>query len=169
MPSGAGNLYWVNPDNAQQWDVLFARGRRLYRVGDVPASYPPATSPAQRTLERDRANSTVEVLACALPGAGCPASAISARATNLATLTAGSSSDPGTPPPITRAQAGTYARAVNLRGYDVPGMTKVAPEGPTEDRGYWETLARCTGERATHAKYRRLMFLQPLSTTMPSI
>jgi hypothetical protein len=145
LPSGAGNLYWVNPDNAQQWDVLFARGRRLYRVGDVPSSYPPATSPAQRTLERDRANNTVEVLACALPGAGCQASAVAARATNLATLTAGSSSDPGAPRPITRAQTGTYAHAVNLRGYDVPGMTQVAPEGPAEDRGYWETFARCVG------------------------
>jgi hypothetical protein len=151
FPSGAGNLYWVNPDNVQQWDVLFARGRRLYRVGDVPSNYPPATGPAQRTLERDRADSTVEVLACALPGAGCQTSASSARATNLATLTAGSSSDPGAPRPITRAQAGTYAHAVNLRGYDVPGMTQVAPEGPTDDRGYWEAFARCTGERATHA------------------
>ncbi len=152
LPSGASHLYWVNPDNAQQWDVLFARGRRLYRVGDVPSSYPTATGPAQHTLERHRANSTVEVLACALPGADCQASDLSASATNLATLTAGSSSDPGAPRPITRAQAGIYAHAVNLRGYDVPGMTQVAPEGPTEDRGYWETFARCTGEpRATHA------------------
>jgi hypothetical protein len=152
LPSGAGNLYWVNPDNAQQWDVLFARGRRLYRVTDVPSSYPPATSPAQRTLERDRANSTVEVLACALPGAGCQASAVSARAANLATLPAGSPVQLSATRPIIRARAGTYAHAVNLRGYDVPGMTQVAPEGPAEDRGYQETFARCTGEpRATHA------------------
>jgi hypothetical protein len=152
FPSGADNLYWVNPDNAQQWDVLFARGRRLYRVDDVPSDYPPATGPAQRTLEQHRANSTVEALACALPGAGCQASAVSARATNLATLTASSPSHPGAPRPITRAQAGTYAHAVNLRGYDVPGMTQVVSEGPTEDRGYWETFARCTGEpRPMHA------------------
>ncbi len=151
FPSGAGNLYWVNPDSAQQWDVLFVRGRRLYRVDDVPPGYPPATGPAQRTLEQHRADSTVDVLACALPEAGCQTSAISASATNLATLTAGSSSDPGAPRPITRAQAGTYAHAVNLRGYDVPGMTQVAPEGPIEDGGDWETFARCTGEpRATH-------------------
>ncbi len=136
LPSGADNLHWVNPDNAQEWDVLFVRGRRLYRVVDVPSNYPPATGPAQRTLERHRANSTVEVLACALLGAGCQASAVSARATNLATLAAGSSSDPGAARPITRAQAGTYAHAVNLRGYDVPGMTQVAPEGSTDDRGY---------------------------------
>jgi hypothetical protein len=151
FPSGASNLYWVNPDSAEQWDVLFVRGRRLYRVVDVPSSYPPATGPAQRTLERDRADSTVEVLACGLPGAGCQASAVAARATNLATLTAGSSSDPSTPRTITPAQAGTYAHAVNLRGYDVPGMTQVAPEGPINDRGSWEAFVRCTGElRSTH-------------------
>ncbi len=152
LPSGAGSLYWVNPDNARQWDVLFVRGRRLYRVDDVPPGYPPATGPAQRTLEQHRANSTVEVLACALPGAGCRASAVSARATNLATLTGSSSAHPGAPRPITRTQADTYAHTVNLRGYDVPGMTQVAPEGPIDDRGSWETFARCTGEpRATHA------------------
>jgi hypothetical protein len=152
LPSGAGNLYWVNPDNAQQWDVLFVRGRRLYRVDDVPSDYPPATGPAQRALERRRADSTVELLACALPGAACQASAVSARATNLATLTAGSLANPDTGRMITRAQARAYAHAVNLRGYDVPGMAQVAPEGPTEDRDYWEAFARCTGEpHATHA------------------
>ena len=152
FPSGAGNLYWVNPDKAQQWDVLFVRGRHLYRVGDVPSNYPPATGPAQRALEQHRTNSTVEVLACALPGARCQASDLSAQATNLATLPDNSSVQPSTSRTITRVQARTYAHAVNLRGYDVPGMTQVAPEGPTEDRGYWETFARCTSEpRATHA------------------
>jgi hypothetical protein len=151
FPSGASNLYWVNPDNAEQWDVLFVRGRRLYRVVDVPSNYPPATGPAQRTLEQHRTNSTVEVLACVLPGAGCQASDLSAQATNLATLTAGSSAQPNTGRPITRAQARAYAHAVNLRGYDVPGMTQVAPEGPIEDRGSWEAFVRCTGElRSTH-------------------
>jgi hypothetical protein len=153
FPSGASNLYWINPDNAQQWDVLFVRGRRLYRVDDVPPRYPRATGPAQRRLERHRALMTVNVLACALPGAGCQASGVSTRATNLATLTAaGSSSHPSAPRPITRAQASTYAHAVNLRGYDVPGMTQVAPEGPIDDRGSWEAFARCTGEpRSTHS------------------
>ncbi len=151
FPSGAGNLYWVNPDNAQQWDVLFVRGRRLYRVDDVPPGYPPATGPAQRTLEQHRANSTVEVLACALPGAGCQTPDLSVSATNLGTLSAGSSVQPSTSRSITRAQARTYAHAVNLRGYDVPGMTQVAPEGPTEDGGDWETFARCNGElRSVH-------------------
>jgi hypothetical protein len=40
---------------------------------------------------------------------------------------------------------------VNLRGYDVPEMTQVVPEGPTENRGSWEAFVRCTGElRSTH-------------------
>jgi hypothetical protein len=151
FPAGASDLFWVNPDNAQQWDVLFARGRRVYRVADAPSDYPPATGPAQRTLERRRATSTVELLACALPGAGCQASALSTHATNLATLPGSSSVQSSATRPITRAQARAYAHAVNLRGYDVPGMTEVAPEGPAEDRGYWETFARCTGElRSAH-------------------
>jgi len=162
LPSGAGNLYWVNPDNAKEWDVLFTRDRRLYRVGDVPSNYPPATDPAQRTLERHRANSTVEVLACALPGAGCQASDLSASATNLATLTASSSSDPGAARPITRAQASAYARAVNLRDYDVPGMTQVAPEGPIDDRSSWEAFARCTGE--LHSTYPAVSIHSPIFT-----
>ncbi len=151
LPSGASNLYWVNPDNAQQWDVLFVRGRRLYRVVDVPSNYPPATGPAQRTIEQHRTDGTVEVLACALPGAGCQASDLSAQATNLATLSAGSSVQPGTSRSIMRARERAYAHAVNLRGYDVRGMTQVAPEGPIDDRGSWEAFVRCTGElRSTH-------------------
>jgi hypothetical protein len=64
----------------------------------------------------------------------------------LATFSAGSSVQPSTSRPITRPQARIYAHAVNLRGYDLPGMTQVAPEGPTGGRGYWEAFARCTGE-----------------------
>ncbi len=151
FPSGASNLYWVNPDNAQQWDVLFVRGRRLYRVDDVPPDYPPATGAAQLRLERLRALMTVNVLACALPDAACRASVVSAHATNLARLPGSSSVQLSATRPIIRAQARTYAHAVNLRGYDVPGMTQVAPEGPTEDGGYWEAFARCAGAlRSTH-------------------
>src|ERR1700722_1475734 len=140
-PSGAVNLFWVNPDGAQEWDVLFVRDRRLYRVVDAPPGFLlTTTQPAQRKLERLRAARTVSVLACALPDAGCQASAVS-----------GSSSHSGAPRPITRAQMDTYARAVNLRGYDVPGMTQVTPEGPIDDRGSWEAFARCTGElHSTH-------------------
>jgi hypothetical protein len=89
---------------------------------------------------------TVEVLACALPGAGCQASDLSAQATNLATLSAGSSVQPSTSRTITRAHERAYAHAVNLRGYEVPGMTQVASEGPIEDRGSWEAFVGCTGE-----------------------
>jgi hypothetical protein len=151
FPSGASNLYWVNPDNAQQWDALFVRGRRLYRVDDVPPGYPPATGPAQFRLERLRALMTVNVLACALPDAGCRASALSTHTTNLATLPDSSSAQPSTSRTVTQVRARAYAHAVNLRGYDVPGMTQVAPEGPIDDRGSWEAFAGCTGElRSTH-------------------
>jgi hypothetical protein len=146
FPSGASNLFWVNPDNAKEWDVLFVRGRRLYRIGDVPPGYPPTTGPVQSRLKRLRADTTVEVLACALPEAACQASAVSARATSLATLTASSSAQTHTSRPIAQAQARAYAHTVNLRGYDVPGMAQVAPEAPSEDRGYLGAFVRCTGE-----------------------
>jgi len=47
--------------------------------------------------------------------------------------------------PLARALA--FARAVNLRGSDVPARITVAPEGPIDDRGYWGRFARCTRER----------------------
>ena len=148
---GASNLYWVNPDNAQQWDVLFVRDRRLYRLGDVPGDYPPPTGAAQRRLVGLRAENTVNVLACALPDAACPASAVSAP-TSLAPLAASSSVRRGTKRPITVAQASSYAHAVNLRGYDVPGMTQLAPEGPAEERDYLDAFDRCAGGlRSAHA------------------
>ena len=112
FPSGATNLFWVNPDNAKEWDVVFVRGRRLYRVADSPPAYLP--------IERLGARMTVDVLACALPDAGCPRSAASTHDTNLATLTV-SSSMRGSRRRLTRAQATVYAHAVNLREYDVPG------------------------------------------------
>jgi hypothetical protein len=148
LVSGASNLFWVNPDAAEQSDVLFVRGRRLYRVGDVPAGYPPATEPAQRRLKRLRTDTTVDVLACALPDAACQASAVSAHATSLATLMGGSLVQ-RTSRPIARSQARAYARAVNLRGYDVPGTTQVAAEGSVEDRR--DPFVGCTGGRYTHA------------------
>jgi hypothetical protein len=146
FPSGASDVFWVNPDNAQEWDALFVRGRRLFRIGDVPPGYPPATGPAQSRLKRLRADTTVEVLACALPEAACQASAVSARATSLATLTASSAAQPRASRAIAQARARAYAHAVNLRGYDVPGMTQVAPEAPSGDRGYWGAFVRCTGK-----------------------
>ncbi len=151
FPAGARELSWINPDHAQQLDVMFARGRRLYRVGDVPPGYLlDTTGPRQGELERVRAGRTADALACALPDTGCPHSATSLRATSLAALTAGSPNAVAGPPP-TAEQATAYAHEVNLRGYDLPGATPLEPEGPTQNRGYWEAFARCTGElRSTH-------------------
>ncbi len=81
-PSGARHLFWVNPDDAREWDVLFVRGRRLYRVVDVPPSYPAASGAGQRALERLGVETTVEALACALPGAACHGPALFTPATS---------------------------------------------------------------------------------------
>jgi hypothetical protein len=148
LPFGAENLSWVNPDNAEQWDLLFVRGRRLYRVGDVPARYPPATGSKQRRLKQLAVERTVAVLACGLPDAGCPAAAVSAYPPDLAGLAASSSTRPGSRRPVTRRQASTYAHAVNLRGYDVPGMTAVTREGTTDNLDDWGGV-RCSRERSS--------------------
>jgi hypothetical protein len=149
FPAGASNLFWVNPDNAAEWDVMFVRGRRLYRVGDVPPGYLlNTTTPEQGGLVRLRAGTTADLLACALPAAACPASATAVKGSSVGPLTAGMSAV-RLP---TRAEASAYAHAVNLHGYDVPGMSQVAPAGPTNDRGYWEAFVSCTGElRSAHA------------------
>ena len=141
FPAGASELHWVNPDRAQEWDVLFSRGRRLYRVGDVPPEYLfTATGPRHDALERTRDEKTPQAVSCALPEAGCPASAATIRDTSLATLATADAANARAP---TERQASAYARAVNIRGYHVPGMSQVAPEGPVEDRGYWQAFARC--------------------------
>jgi hypothetical protein len=142
FPARASNLIWVNPDDAQEWDVFFVRAHRLYQVADAPPNYLPG--------ELRRARTTVDVLACALPDSGCPASTPSTQQTNLATLTAtaGARGDR----PLSGAQAIAYAHAVNLRDYDVPGMRQIAPEGPEHGRGYSAVLAGCNGEpRSLHA------------------
>lgn len=69
---GARVLFWVNPDHAAEWDVIFARRRRVYRAVVVPASHAlDAGSLERRALERRRARVAVQALACALPEAGC--------------------------------------------------------------------------------------------------
>jgi hypothetical protein len=143
-PQGAHELVWVNPDGAREWDVMFVRGRRLYRVADVPPEYLfTTTGPRQGKRERRRDGATPSALACALPAARCPAGAASLGSTSLASLARlPRASGPGAPP--NRAQAIAYAHAVNLRGYHVPGMTAIAPERPAGDRDFWEALARCT-------------------------
>lgn len=146
FPAGASELHWLNPDDAQQWDMTFSRGRRLYRVGDVPPEYLfTTTAPRQAALERARDETTPQALACALPNAGCPTAAPTIGDTSLATLATGAAGSAANARPPTEQQAITYARAVNLHGYLVPGMSQVAPEGPVDDRSYWEAFARCAG------------------------
>jgi hypothetical protein len=142
-PAGAREVFWVNPDHALQWDVMFVRGRRLYRVGDVPPEYLlTTTEPWQRRLERSRDVGTAKALACALPAAGCPPGAGPLSETSLAPLPDGPPRATATP---TVAQAALYAHAVNLRPYHLPAMTQVGREGPLSDRNYWEAFVRCTG------------------------
>jgi hypothetical protein len=62
-------LSWVNPDNAAQWNVIFARGRFVYSVDVVPPA--PRGRVAPRAFERRHARVLAQVLACELPGAGC--------------------------------------------------------------------------------------------------
>jgi hypothetical protein len=143
LPSGASALAWVNPDSAEEWDVLFVRGRRLDRVDDVPADYPAPRGSRQRRLKQRAVEKTVAVLACALPDAGCPAGAVVARPPDLAKLATGPSAQTSSRHPVSRGEVSSYAHAVNLRGYDVPEMTAVTREGATENLGYWQEFARC--------------------------
>jgi hypothetical protein len=145
FPSGARDLRWVNPDNAREWDVLFTRGKRLYRIAYVPSDYPPATGPAQRAHESQRDEATAEALACALAGAACRAPGVHASSTNLATLAASPARSSAARAP-SRARAKAYAHAVNLRGYDVPAMVEAAREVPTGGRALSDAFSRCTGD-----------------------
>jgi hypothetical protein len=52
--------------------------------------------------------------------------------------------------PLTKAQAVAYARAVNLRASDMPGMTQTAPEGPSNESRSSEELRRCAGLGPEH-------------------
>ncbi len=144
-PGGARELTWVNPDDAREWDVLFARGPRLYRVTDVPPEYLLTTTGPQRDRrERLRDGATPEALACALPGAGCPRGAGSLGASSLALLPRSPRAAALGPPP-SAAAAAAYGHAVNLRGYLLSGASAIAPEAPAVDRGYWQAFAHCSG------------------------
>ncbi len=146
FPAGASELTWLNPDRAWERDVVFVRASRLYRVGDVPPGLLGVTGPEQSRLEWQRAALTARKLACALPAAGCPAAAASSPDTSLANLPSNPTAGATAAPPPSAAQAIAYAHAVNMRSYDVPGMTQLAREGPTRDRAYWEGFVRCAGE-----------------------
>lgn len=139
-PPGAASLFWVNPDRAQEWDVLLARGRRLYRVVDAPPQLGEAGA-SRNPLSPERMARTVEALACRLPGGACvvpPA----ASETDLAPLTGSAAARAGAT--ITTARAAAYARAINLQAYDVPGLAQIAPSGAESDRADL-ALARCAG------------------------
>jgi hypothetical protein len=68
-PPRARNLVWVNPDGPTQEDAYVVRGPRVYRVGEVRSERQPAG------VEQQAGVSRVDTLACALPGAACPAQA----------------------------------------------------------------------------------------------
>jgi hypothetical protein len=61
-------LYWVNPDVARQWNLIFARGRFVYSVDVVP---PEGRTPEQQAYQHRHARVLAQILACELPGAGC--------------------------------------------------------------------------------------------------
>ncbi|MFZ1156092.1 MAG: hypothetical protein WAN93_14440 [Solirubrobacteraceae bacterium] len=67
QPPQARNLVWINPDGFSQADVFLVRGPRVYRIADVRPQHPGVQSIAVQ-----RAGvSTVDALACAIPGARC--------------------------------------------------------------------------------------------------
>jgi hypothetical protein len=138
FPTGGRELVWLNPDRAWERDVMFVRGRRLYRIADVPPNLLGSERMPGRP-ERLQAGTTADALACALPQAGCPRSAVPLARTGLAVLNG--AADARTTP--TRSAAIAYAHAVNIRGYDVPGTSEVAPEAASASPRHWATFARC--------------------------
>jgi hypothetical protein len=60
------NLTWDNPEDAFEIDAILAIGSRVYRIGDVPPRH------ALASVERGMP-ARLDLLACALPGAGCGA------------------------------------------------------------------------------------------------
>jgi hypothetical protein len=67
-PPLSRNVAWINPHGVAEADVYLLRGRRVYRVGDLPASQR-SDQPAGTDLSRSFF--TVDALACLLPGAHC--------------------------------------------------------------------------------------------------
>ncbi len=148
-PAGARDVLWINPDKAPEWDAVFVRGDLLYRVVDVPPEYLLTTTGRHHdALERRWVAATVNALACALPLANCPAGAASLRETHLAHPNPLFVGGALTAPP-TRGQAIAYARAVNLRSYDLSGAVQLGGEQPLHDRSYWNASARCAPALST--------------------
>ncbi len=67
-PPLSKNLGWVNPDGVAEADVYLARGRRVYRVGDVPANQ---RSDQPTSADLGHSFFTIDALACLLPAAHC--------------------------------------------------------------------------------------------------
>jgi hypothetical protein len=67
-PPLARNVTWVNPDGVSEADVYVVRGRRVYRLADVPAGQR-GHRPPEGGLTR--ALLTIDTLACLLPEAQC--------------------------------------------------------------------------------------------------
>jgi hypothetical protein len=67
-PPLARNLAWINPDGVAEADVYLVRGRRVYRVGDVPADQQDGQA---GSAQLGRSFFTIDALACLLPGAHC--------------------------------------------------------------------------------------------------
>jgi hypothetical protein len=68
QPPLSRGLRWLNPDEAAEADLYLLRGRRVYRVVDVPSGQRGRTLTTGRLR---RALLTVETLACLLPDARC--------------------------------------------------------------------------------------------------
>jgi hypothetical protein len=67
-PAQSRNLTWINPDNAREVDIYVLRGKRVYRIVDVPPGQQRGRTSTQRL---ERALITVDSLACLLPEADC--------------------------------------------------------------------------------------------------
>ena len=68
-PPQGRNLSWLNPERVLQADVFMARGARVYRIADAPAGRSPEDVRTSGGLAR--AFSTIDLLACLIPSAGC--------------------------------------------------------------------------------------------------
>ncbi|HEY2604352.1 MAG TPA: hypothetical protein VGI67_22535 [Thermoleophilaceae bacterium] len=66
-PAGARRLLWRNPLGFLQADVIFARDRRVYRIGQVP----PAADASALPYVGPWLQPATEAVACKLPQAGC--------------------------------------------------------------------------------------------------
>ncbi len=73
-PLNARDLAWVNPDQALEQDVFLVRGRRVYRIADVPPA-----SPYLRNKTVQGLGATFDIineLGCGLPLSGCKPSGL---------------------------------------------------------------------------------------------